>query len=99
MKKVLPLLFALAMPVLAVASESEYPDTSATELQSEENVSREAEGKIIPQPLPYCWDLDRTSCTSVGATRGCQDGIYFDYVCTCRQYSGTPRYWDCPEVR
>jgi hypothetical protein len=55
-----------------------------------------------PQLLPYCWNLDQTSCSPVGATQRCTDGIWTDYVCTCKRYtSGTSQYqiWDCPTVR
>ena len=57
-----------------------------------------------PGPLlPYCWNLDQTSCSSLGQTQRCTDGIWSDYVCTCRAYSNYPfnpvRRWDCPDVR
>lgn len=56
---------------------------------------RQVEQAAKPPPLlPYCWDIDKTSCSPVGATQNCQDGIWSDYVCTCRSYT-----WDCDEVR
>jgi hypothetical protein len=59
-----------------------------------------------PTLLPYCWNLDNTSCSPLGATKRCTDGIWSDYVCTCRAYTygypyptSTVWRWDCPEVR
>ena len=53
-----------------------------------------------PPPFPYCWNLNGTSCSPVGSTKGCTDGIWYDYVCICRYNSWNhTNYWDCPEVR
>lgn len=56
-----------------------------------------------PVLLPYCWNLDNTACSSLGQTQRCTDGIWSDYVCTCRSYNNYPYNpvwrWDCPEVR
>jgi hypothetical protein len=53
--------------------------------------------------LPYCWNVDNTQCSSLGQTKRCTDGIWSDYVCTCREYYISPTQkvwrWDCPEVR
>jgi hypothetical protein len=102
MKKHFLLVAALSMPFLAGASEQ---SDSAEASFDEQFVSEEesANAQRIPPLLSNCWDLDQTACTNVGATQNCTDGIWTDYVCTCRSYpvypTGTKRAWDCPEVR
>ncbi|MBN8467432.1 hypothetical protein JYJ95_12990 [Corallococcus exiguus] len=102
MKKHFLLVAALSVPFLAGASE---PSDSAEASFDEQFVSEEESDsaqRILPR-LPYCWDLNQTVCTSAGSTQRCTDGIWADYVCTCRSYpvfpNGTQRIWDCPEVR
>ncbi|MBJ6759746.1 hypothetical protein JGU66_03165 [Myxococcaceae bacterium JPH2] len=93
---------SLVLPMFAVASAPEPTQDDGAQVRTESPESAEAQVSRIPPLLPMCWDLDLTACSSVGATTGCQDGIYTDYVCTCRQSTipSTPsRYWDCPEVR
>ncbi|MFP2905373.1 hypothetical protein ACLESD_10015 [Pyxidicoccus sp. 3LFB2] len=46
-------------------------------------------------PGPYCWNLNGTTCSRVGTTTCCTDGIWFDYSCKC----GSNYRWDCDEVR
>lgn len=98
-KAVFALLLVLcAFPVLAASPEAicPAPNLSVSDLSG----TPAPTPMVIPQPLPYCWDLDLTYCSPVGSTRGCTDGIYSDYVCTCRYDSYYRRnYWDCPEVR
>lgn len=57
----------------------------------------------LTPPPPYGWNLDNTSCSSLGQTQNCTDGIWSDYVCVCREFGGFPYpvvwRWDCPEVR
>ncbi|MCP3166698.1 hypothetical protein [Myxococcus qinghaiensis] len=99
MRKHTLLVAVLALPFLAGAEQTRS-DEALEQLGSEEDTSTEA--RPIPPLPPYCWDLDLTACTSTGATRICTDGIWSDYVCTCRLYTGpggTQRVWDCPEVR
>ncbi|MCP3103544.1 hypothetical protein LZ198_32140 [Myxococcus sp. K15C18031901] len=102
MKKHFLLIAALSMPFLAGASEQSASAEASYEAQlvSEDPA---ASARLIPPLLQYCWDLDQDACTSVGSTQNCTDGIWTDYVCTCRSYSvfptGTKRIWDCPEVR
>jgi len=62
-------------------------------------------------PIPYCWDVDNTSCQAQdeGQIISCTDGTWYDYICECsqfRNYTGpypwdyTVEYrWDCSEVR
>ncbi|WP_223645733.1 hypothetical protein [Corallococcus sp. EGB] len=101
MKKHFLLVAALAIPFLAGATgQSSSAEASHEQLVSEEESDN---AQRIPPLLSNCWDLDQTACTSVGSTQNCTDGIWTDYVCTCRSYSvyptGTKRVWDCPEVR
>ena len=46
-------------------------------------------------PIPYCWKLTGTACTTRGATTACTDGVYTDYSCTC----GSDNRWYCQQVR
>ncbi|MCP3064004.1 hypothetical protein LXT21_35035 [Myxococcus sp. K38C18041901] len=99
MKRIL-LAVALCVPFLASA-EDYYTgsDEAAEQLTSEELASTE-EARLIPPLLQYCWEQDNTACTSLNATQNCTDGIWSDYVCTCRLSTLTQRRaWDCPEVR
>lgn len=95
-------LCAFAFPALAAPSA---PDCAAAPAVSVSDLAGTPApiqmGPIgFPTPLPYCWDLDRTSCSPAGSTRNCRDGIWSDYVCVCRYDSYYRRnYWDCPEVR
>ena len=95
MKKALLVALSLSFPAFAA------PDFDSEELSvdvdPEELVSRE-EAALGPTLLPFCWDLDYTSCSRPGTTQRCTDGIWSDYVCTCRPL-GTRNVWDCPEVR
>lgn len=50
-----------------------------------------------PVLLPYCWNVEGTSCTTLGQTRKCTDACSYTYTCTCISWNGQ-RYWDCPEV-
>ncbi|MDY7227572.1 hypothetical protein [Hyalangium rubrum] len=67
-------------------------DTSET---PEELQERQVEQAGPPALLPYCWNHEGTRCLTPGKTQNCTDGIWSDYVCTCR----TNYTWDCPEVR
>ncbi|WP_224368826.1 hypothetical protein [Hyalangium versicolor] len=62
--------------------------------QAQQPAQQEQEVKVIPPLLSYCWVLEGTGCSPVGKTQNCTDGIWTDYVCTCRATG-----WDCPEVR
>lgn len=102
MKKVV-LAFALvlcvcALPSLAASSDASCPVAPAASVSNP--AGTQAPIQMIKPFLPYCWNLNGTYCSPVGSTTGCQDGIWFDYVCTCRynSYYHT-NYWDCPEVR
>lgn len=57
---------------------------------------------LIVPPSPYCWDVEGTTCTTLGATRSCTDVCQNKLSCTCRLYyypNGTvKRLWDCQEV-
>ncbi|QRN95377.1 hypothetical protein JRI60_40920 [Archangium violaceum] len=103
MKKAFLVILGLALPALAAASEpTPVPESEPVVIVSQEEGSEAELQSRLPPPQPYCWDLDNTACTSVGSILSCTDGIYTDYVCTCRSYtsgSTTKRIWDCPEVR
>jgi hypothetical protein len=51
----------------------------------------------FPTPTPYCWNVEGTSCPSVGATTSCKDACGYNYTCRCISWNGQ-RYWDCPTV-
>jgi hypothetical protein len=96
-------LCAFALPALAASPEASCPVMPAASVSSIAGAPAPVPMGPIgppPAPLPYCWDLDRTSCSPVGSTKSCTDGIWSDYVCVCRYDSYYRRnYWDCPEVR
>ncbi|WP_426756665.1 hypothetical protein [Myxococcus sp. Y35] len=96
MKKAFLVALSLSLPALA----SQEFDAEELSVDPEALVSQEAsdEARVDPVPFPYCWDLHYTSCARPGATQVCTDGIWYDYVCTCRPF-GTRNVWDCPEVR
>lgn len=97
MKKAFLIALSLSLPAFA-ASDFESEDLSV-DVDPEALVSQE-EGDEASRPplLQFCWDMHYTSCSRPGATQQCTDGIWSDYVCTCKAFSG--RYvWDCPEVR
>ncbi len=71
----------LALALLAVASPA---------------ISGPAGGRP-PVFLPYCWNIEGTSCPSVGQTTKCTDACSYTYTCTCIFWNGQ-RFWDCPEV-
>ncbi|PTL75140.1 hypothetical protein [Vitiosangium sp. GDMCC 1.1324] len=101
MKKLFLITLCLTLPAFASEPEPSPSSQSTVETSGEENTDTESlmSGPVL---LPYCWNLDQTSCSPAGATQGCTDGIYTDYVCTCVSYTvGTTRTvkWDCPEVR
>jgi hypothetical protein len=51
-----------------------------------------------PGPLiPYCWNVEGNSCSSLGQTTKCTDGCGYIYTCTCISWGGQ-RVWDCPTV-
>ena len=56
-----------------------------------------------PVLAPYCWDLQYTSCSPLGAQQNCTDGTWDDYVCVCDTYylygGGTLQIWNCPQTR
>lgn len=91
-------LCAFAVPALADSPEESCP--AAPEASISGLTDTPISLQIKPQPYPYCWNLNGTYCSPVGSTKGCTDGIWYDYVCTCRydSYRRT-NYWDCPEVR
>ncbi len=99
MKKVFLAALCLSLPVFASSYES-LPESEGEATPAEEEVLSSEESVVI---LPYCWDIDQRSCSRQGATQGCTDGIYSDYVCTCIRYTSYPYQtrliWDCPEVR
>ena len=91
-------LCVLALPAWAASPEAACTAAPAASLSDFGGVPAPMPN---PPPLfPYCWNLDGTYCSPVGSTKGCTDGIWYDYVCTCRynSYNHT-NYWDCPEVR
>jgi hypothetical protein len=91
-------LCVFALPALADSPEEICP---AAPDASVSGLTGAPEPILLVPPLnTYCWDVDGTYCRPVGSTKGCTDGIYYDYVCTCRYNSYTrTNYWDCPEVR
>jgi|GEM_PF-6781710 len=97
MQKAFLVALSLALPAFAAPGF----DSDAMDVDPEELVSQEASDEASrggPVLLPYCWDISYTTCTSRGATQQCTDGIWTDYVCTCRAF-GSRNVWDCPEVR
>jgi hypothetical protein len=50
-----------------------------------------------PVLRPYCWNVEGTSCPTLGQTRSCTDACGYNYTCTCISWGGQ-RVWDCPEV-
>ena len=91
-------LCAFAVPALADSPEESCP--AAPEASISGLTDTPISLQLVPQLPPYCWNLNGTYCSPVGSTKGCTDGIWFDYVCTCRYDSYYRRnYWDCPEVR
>ncbi|AGC43750.1 hypothetical protein MYSTI_02434 [Myxococcus stipitatus DSM 14675] len=96
MKKTLLFAAALALPLLAGATE----DVSAEEqLRGAENQSTEAPRDFT---TPICWEADLTTCGNAGNTMECTDGIWSDYLCVCENHgtTGSPILrWNCPEVR
>lgn len=94
-------LCTFAVPALAASPAADCPAAPAMSIPELAGTPAPLEKGPIGQPgYPYCWDLDGTYCSPVGSTRNCTDGIWSDYVCTCRydSYYRT-NYWDCPEVR
>lgn len=63
------------------------------------------EGTVTPQNkikppiviIPFCWQVQGTTCTSVGATRPCTDVCNNNLSCTCTYYYSNPsfRFWNC----
>ena len=48
-------------------------------------------------PRDFCWNIEGTSCPSVGQTTSCRDACGYIYTCTCTFWNGQ-RSWDCPIV-
>ncbi|AEI63084.1 hypothetical protein [Corallococcus macrosporus] len=98
MKKAVLIALSLSLPAFAASdfdSEDLSVDVDPETLVSQESFDEASQGREL---LPFCWDLHYTSCPRPGATQACTDGIWSDYVCTCRPF-GTRNVWDCPEVR
>ncbi|MFP2959832.1 hypothetical protein ACLEPN_18865 [Myxococcus sp. 1LA] len=95
MKKVFLAVLSLSLPAFAAPEFDEdavYEDAEAL-------VSQESSDEASRPPLlQFCWNLHYTTCPRPGATQQCTDGIWSDYVCTCKAFNGR-NVWDCPEVR
>ncbi|ABF90373.1 hypothetical protein MXAN_0605 [Myxococcus xanthus DK 1622] len=96
MKKAFLIALSLSLPAFA-SSDFDSEDLSV-DVDPEELVSQEAADASRPPLLQFCWNLHYTSCSGPGTTQQCTDGIWSDYVCTCRTL-GTRNVWVCPEVR
>jgi hypothetical protein len=103
MKKAFLVILGLALPALSAASEpAPLAESEPVVIVSQEESTEAERQSLLPPPQPYCWELDNKACTYVGSILSCTDGIYTNYVCTCKSYTSggtTTRTWDCPEVR
>lgn len=86
----------LAVPVSAAETSTDAP-ASALELQIEGPVPPLDMAR--PAPIPFCSDVQGTSCTTVGAKRSCTDVCHSQLSCTCTYFYSNPsvRFWHCQQ--
>ncbi len=90
-------LFALTLPASAAAA----PEGSSSSVQANVSDSAPTPIPLIPKfLLQYCWDVEGTTCSPLGSTKGCTDVCFNQLSCTCRSYTWwgqTTQVWDCQE--
>jgi len=96
--------FALlaALPASAAESSEISKAAPATTLAQQTPDMTPLFAAIIHVPVPRCYTLHGTSCSSTGATTPCTDACNYNLSCTCQNYYGGPygttligRYWIC----
>ncbi len=87
-------LLAIAAPAAAESSATAQADPTVT---LEQITGQPAPVQMINPPPPYCWQVQGTSCTVVGAKRACTDVCNNNLSCTCTYYYSNPsvRFWNC----
>ena len=93
--------FVIAFALLAAVPASATEICQAAPAVTSEKQIQEAI-PMGPQPIPRCYTVEGTSCSTTGATRTCTDACRNMLSCTCyERWGGTygttflGRYWDC----
>jgi hypothetical protein len=106
MKK-LALVIVFALLAAIPASAAEIPTAAPTDPAAPAMTPAQPAGDLIflvggIQPIPRCYTIDGTSCTTTGATKACTDACHNSLSCTCyERWGGTygttflGRYWRC----
>lgn len=90
-------LLALTLPMSAVETPEAVPAAPVVTLQ--EQIEGPATPLMLikpPIPIPFCWQVQGTSCPQVGATKACTDVCSNQLSCTCVAWSGQ-RFWNCQQ--
>lgn len=92
--------FLVAFALLAFAVPSSAAEIS--QVAPATTLEQQTEGpvpplELAPTILQYCSAVQGTSCTSLGAKKGCTDSCSNQLSCTCVYNYGTPNvwYWNC----
>jgi transcriptional regulator of nitric oxide reductase len=95
------LLAAFALLVAALpASAAEVPPAPAAANLEQIFGGADTPKEMGRPPLeivPFCWQVQGTTCTTVGATRPCTDVCNNNLSCSCTYYYSNPsfRFWNC----
>lgn len=98
-KLVLLAAFAIFAATLPASAAEVSPAPAAATLQQIFGGADAPKDKIKPpiEIIPFCWQVQGTSCTTVGATRPCTDVCNNSLSCSCTYYYSNPsvRFWNC----